>query len=47
MARPNVEYADLDRHLDLLDDPSAGSVRQEAGSVIASEAPGLGAQIRD
>ncbi len=42
LSRPNVEYADLDGHLDLVDDPFDGMLKIEDGIIYPPEASGLG-----
>lgn len=42
LSRPNVEYADLDGHLDFTNDPFSALFKIEKGWIIPSEAAGLG-----
>ena len=45
LSSPNVQYADLDGHFDLLDDPSTPAFKLEDGCLTASEVPGLGCWV--
>ncbi len=45
LSSPNIRYADLDGHLDLLNDPSQPGFALEDGWLIASETPGIGCTV--
>jgi L-alanine-DL-glutamate epimerase-like enolase superfamily enzyme len=45
LSNPNIEYGDLDGHLDLSADPTVPGFRIEDGWLIVSDYPGLGCTV--
>lgn len=46
LALHNITYADLDGHVDILNDVASGGLELEHGDVRVSEAPGLGITMK-
>lgn len=47
LSRSNIEYADLDGHFDMINDPCKGAVNFSEGYLFPTEEPGLGFNISD
>jgi L-alanine-DL-glutamate epimerase-like enolase superfamily enzyme len=45
LSSPNVRYADLDGHFDLVGDPTLPAFRFEEGWLVAADVPGLGCTV--
>jgi L-alanine-DL-glutamate epimerase-like enolase superfamily enzyme len=45
LSSPNVVYADLDGHFDIIGDPTQSTFRLEEGSLVATDVPGLGCTV--
>lgn len=45
LSSPNVRYADLDGHLDLINDPTLPGFQLEDGWLVATDVPGLGCTV--
>lgn len=45
LSSPNIGYADLDGHLDLIDDPTLPGFQLKDGWLIATDVPGLGCTV--
>jgi L-alanine-DL-glutamate epimerase-like enolase superfamily enzyme len=45
LSRPNVKYADLDGHLDLINDPAKNAVSMRRGILFPGELPGIGVNL--
>lgn len=45
LSSPNVQFGDLDGHLDLVNDPTLPGFHLEEGWLVATDVPGLGCAV--